>query len=67
MRWRTYAALQAEAAALELPPEAWFGAKHNIALGVRRDPMGASKRRWWPGRSAAGRCGKMIGDQGVKT
>jgi hypothetical protein len=53
MRRAVYEGLKAEAERLErLPAEAWFSAGHSIALDVRRGTLGASKRRWWPGRTA---------------
>jgi hypothetical protein len=56
MRRAVYEALKAEVERLEsLPAEAWLGAGRNVALGVRRGTMGASKRRWWPARNAASR------------
>jgi hypothetical protein len=52
MRRCVYKALRAEAERLEhLPAEAWLSAGRNVALGVRRSAMGASRRRWWPARN----------------
>jgi hypothetical protein len=52
MRRCVYEALRAEAERLEsLPASAWLSDGHHIALGIRRSPMAASKRRWWPARN----------------
>jgi hypothetical protein len=62
MRRGTYEALKAETARLEsLPAEAWLSAGCNMALGVRRGTMGASKRRWWPARNAESRTERRPG------
>jgi hypothetical protein len=53
MRRCVYEALRAEAGQLEsLPESAWLSDGRDVALGVRRGTMGASKRRWWPARNA---------------
>ena len=59
MRRAVYEALKAEAERLEhLPAEAWLSAGRNVALGVRRGTMGASRRRWWPARNGWGKPGR---------
>lgn len=56
MRWRTYRALCDELTALEkIPLTGWLSDGHNVALGIRRSPMGAKGRcRWWPSRNWSG-------------
>lgn len=52
MRRAVYEALRVEAGQLEsLPENAWLSDGRKVALGVRRGTMGASRRRWWPGRN----------------